>query len=189
MLPRPRQMSHPSQPDPNDADDESLLSRTDARRAEREIEDTLARLSKQLVELNPRFLERLALPDAVVEAVADARAIPSFSARNRQLRVVRAALRDTDWSLIRARLSALAKHGTIPASLDSGSTSVRARAPQWVARLIGEGEPAIEDLLSLAPTADRIHLRNLIRRVHQASGPRRERAEAVLSRAIESLLR
>jgi ribosome-associated protein len=172
-----------------DEDNESLVSRTDLRRAERELEDTLTRLGKELVELGPRLLERLELPDLVLGAVLDMRAIKSYSARNRQLRVVRAALRESDWSLISARLAALVKHGTIPASLGGDTPSARARAPEWVARLIGEGDPALEALLVIAPSADRVHLGNLIRRVRQQDGPRRQRAEERLSAALESILR
>lgn len=181
-------MRHVNEPEPEETS-ESLVSRGDVRRAEREVEDTLARLAKQLVELNPRVLERLELPAPVADAVLDAQAIRSHTARNRQLRIVRSALRESNWSLIRARHAALAKHGSIPASLDTESTSSRARAPEWVARLIGEGTPALDELLRLAPSADRVHLGNLIRRVRQQSGPRRQRAEERLSAAVEVLLR
>ena len=171
------------------ADSESLRSRTDARRAERELEDTLARLSKALVELSPRNLEKLALPEPVLDSVLDTQTIASHAARNRQLRVVRSALRESDWSLVRARLDSLLKHGTIPPNLIGDEGSARARAPEWVARLLGEGGPAIEELLRIAPNGDRVHLGNLIRQVKKNDGDRRARAEERLTAAVQSLLR
>lgn len=168
---------------------ESLLSRSDARRANRELEDTLARLAKELVELRPRLLEKLELPEPVLDTVLDTQAISSHAARNRQLRLVRGALRDSDWSLIRARLDALLKSGSIPASLAGESESGRARAAEWVTRLVGEGSSALDELLALAPSADRVHLRNLIRRVSQQEGDRRKRAEEKLAAAVANLLR
>lgn len=186
MRPAPDSTAPESDTDP---DTEPLLTRAEARRAEREIEETLARMAKELVELAPRTLERLSLPDLVLDAVLDTQTIKSSIARTRQLRVVRAALRDSDWSPIRARLTALNKHGAVPASLGTESNSARARAPEWAARLVGEGATALEELLRLAPTADRVHLNNLIRRIRQQSGPRRQRAEEKLAAAIETLLR
>lgn len=168
---------------------DSLISRTDVRRAERELEDTLARLSKSLVELRPRQLEKLELPELVLDSVLDTQAIASHAARNRQLRVVRAALRESDWSLVRARLDALLKHGSIPPSLSGSEPSPRGRAPEWVARLLGEGGPAVEELLRIAPNADRVHLGNLIRQVKKNEGERRARAEERLTAAVQSLLR
>jgi ribosome-associated protein len=168
---------------------QSLVSRSDLRRANRELEDTLARLSSELVELKPRLLEKLELPEVVLDTVLDTQAIASHTARNRQLRLVRAALRDADWSLIRARLDALLKSGSIPASLEGGSDSGRARAAEWVTRLVGEGTPALDELMSFSPTADRVHLRNLIRQVSKQEGDRRKRAEEKLAAAVAGLLR
>jgi ribosome-associated protein len=168
---------------------QSLVSRSDLRRANRELEDTLARLSSELVELKPRLLEKLELPEVVLDTVLDTQAIASHTARNRQLKLVRAALRDADWSLIRARLDVLLKSGSIPASLEGGSDSGRARAAEWVTRLVGEGTPALDELMSLSATADRVHLRNLIRQVSKQEGERRKRAEEKLAAALASLLR
>jgi ribosomal 50S subunit-associated protein YjgA (DUF615 family) len=181
-------MKRPFDTNADDDQHAPLLSRADARRAERELEDSLARLAKDLVELRPRSLEKLSLPELVLESVLDTQTIASHNARNRQMRVVRAALRDADWSLIRARFDALEKHGAIPKSLSVESPSQRARAPEWAARLIGEGATAVEALLQVAPTGDRVHLGNLIRRVQRLTGAQRLRAEERLTAAIESLL-
>jgi ribosome-associated protein len=189
-------MAHPNEPSEGpepEADEEDLTSRTDTRRAAREIEEALARLAKALVELRPAWLEAIGLPETVVDAVNDTRAIRSAPARNRQLRQVRTALRNEDWSLFQARVDALNKHGTLPARLAPGGTSdsapSRGRAEEWTARLLGEGQAGIEALIEVAPNADRTHLRNLVQNVHKARAERRKRAEERLTAAIASLLR
>lgn len=169
---------------------EDLRSRGDERRANQEVESALARLSSDLAEQSAARLQRLSLPEPVLDAVRDAQAIKSFAARKRQLRVVRGALRSSDWSLIRARLDALLRHGTVPAALaESPVPSPAARSQQWVVRLLGEGPEAIEDLVKLCPTADRTHLRTLVRQVEKGELDRKKKAEARLASAVESLLR
>jgi ribosome-associated protein len=181
--------------DPPSADletEEDLRSRGDERRANQEVETALARLASDLVEQSATRLQRLGLPDPVLDAVLDARTIKSFAARKRQLRVVRGALRSSDWSIIRARLDALVRHGTIPGALaltESTAPSPAAQAQQWVVRLLGEGAEAIEALLKLCPTADRSHLRTLVRQVEKGELERKKKAEARLAAAVESLLR
>lgn len=179
----------PPEPAPDDGEADDYRSRSDTRSAQREIEDELARLSRELVELNERSLNRLELPELVLDAVLDARAIKSAPARNRQLRLVRSELRKNDWALVRARLDALTRHGTIPASLDQGPTADAARAREWVARLLGEGPDAVEALIRECPSGDRNHLRSLIRLTEKASGDRRIKAELRLADAVASLLR
>src|SRR5262245_35281586 len=125
-----------SEPEPQVEED--LRSRGDGRRAERELELTLARLASDLIALREGQLVRLDLPEPVLDAVRDAHTIKTPAAQNRQLRVVRSALRNEDWSLVRGRLDALVRHGTIPAELQSADTPA-ARAHEWVARMIGEG--------------------------------------------------
>jgi ribosome-associated protein len=172
-----------------EADPESepdLRSRTDAKRARRTLEDTLARLAKELVEQSSRRLEQLELPESVLDAVHDAQRITSAPARNRQLRVVRSALRDSDWSTIAARLEMLTKHGRVQ-SLGSGDAD-HAPEHEWVSRLVGGGSEALEDLLRECPNADRAHLRQLVRNIQKASAERQKKAEQKLAAVIKSLL-
>jgi ribosome-associated protein len=177
-----------SAPDPLNDDDDSTRSRADDRRIERELELTLAKLARDLVALGAGQLNRLELPESVLDVVVDARAMTSPAAMNRQLRLVRSVLRDVDWSLVRGRLESLVRHGTIPAELATSDTPA-ARAHEWVARLLGEGQDAIDALLRLNPNADRTHLWTLLRQARKAAAGRRERAEQRLAQAIESLLR
>jgi ribosomal 50S subunit-associated protein YjgA (DUF615 family) len=170
--------------------EEDLRSRGDERRARQEVETALATLSRDLVELSLGRLERLELEGPVHEAVVSARAIKSFVARNRALRLVRVALRGSDWSQVRVRLDSLLRHGTVPALAASGEPSLAARAQEWLVRLRGEGTAAIEELIAQCPSGDRTHLRNLLRQLDKAGAPeRRKKAEQRLAGAIESLLR
>ena len=176
-------------PEPAIEDEEDLTSRSDARRANREVEQALARLASDLVELPSGWLQKLELPEATLDTVMDARAIQSPPARNRQLRLVRSALRDENWPLVRSRVDALKKHGALPARLAPSSSAADTRAPEWTARLVGEGRAGIEAFLAIAPHADRTHLRNLVQNVVKARAERRQRAEERLTAAISSLLR
>jgi ribosome-associated protein len=185
-MPNPRLYGDVDEP----ADDRSdLSSRSDARRENRELEEKLARLAKQLGELRPALLEKLDLPEAVLDVIRDAQAMRDARAKNRQLRLVRTALRESDWSLIAARVEALLKHGVVPAALAAENPALTSRAPEWAARLVGGGDEAIEALLGEYPSADRTHLRNLVREVRKANSERREKAEARLTQAVRLLMR
>ncbi len=169
-------------------DDSDLRSRGDSRRANAEVEDALARLARELVELTPNKLERLGLSENVLDAVLDARALTSPIARNRQMRLVRNELRNDDWPALRARVDAYLRYGAAAATPDAVSPEA-ALAEGWVVRLIGEGGDALEALISECPSADRTHLWTLIRQARKATGERRKKAEQRLAQTVASLLR
>jgi ribosome-associated protein len=176
--------------DVDETEDQDRVSRTDAKKAQREFEDALARLSKDLVALADRKLEQLGLPEAVLDEVRKARAISSPPARNRQLRMVRSALRSDEWAAIRTRLDALLVHGVVPgAPARPGAARPAGAEAEWTVRLVGGGAEELESLLREYPKADRSHLRQLIRNVQKASAERRKKAEQKLANAIRSVLR
>jgi ribosomal 50S subunit-associated protein YjgA (DUF615 family) len=84
---------------------EDLRSRTDARRELQAREESLLRHAARLVELPPSVLAKLDLPEGVIEAVAECRAIRAASARNRALRLVRTALRELDLEALERSLA------------------------------------------------------------------------------------
>ncbi|HVJ16692.1 MAG TPA: ribosome biogenesis factor YjgA [Polyangiaceae bacterium] len=161
-------------------DDRERRSRTDVRRAEAAREEALARLARDLVALNERRLEQLELPDPVLDSVLDGKKMKSPAALNRQVRTIRIALRDVEWWLIRARLDQLLATGV--ADDRSG------REMEWVVRLVGGGNDALDELLREHPGADRGHLRTLIRNVIKANAGRRQKAEQQLARTLRALL-
>ena len=165
--------------------DEDLTSRSDIKRARKVKEEALARLAKELVGLGERTMAKLKLPEDVLDPVVDAQRIQSPIALERQLRVVRRALRDASWPEIRTRLDHLLEHGTLPKErAASGGTHER----EWVVRLMGEGQRALEELIADHPTADRKHLRQLIRNVQTSNVQRKKRAEEKLAAAVRFLL-
>jgi len=171
-----------------DDGDEDLVSRSDKKRSRRVREDALSRLAQELFELGDKTLVKLGLAESLLDAVRDARAMKSLRARDRQLRVVRGVLRDSEWGAIRARLDALLVHGRAP---PAGVEPVAAEGVerQWVVRLIGEGPRALDALVAEHPGADRRHLRDLIRAAARGSPESRKRAEGKLAHVIRLLLR
>jgi ribosomal 50S subunit-associated protein YjgA (DUF615 family) len=86
-------------------DDRDLRSRTDARLERKHSEASLAELARALVEVSDRQLAKLELPEALLDAVRETRAIRSAGARNRALRVVRKELRGGDAAAIQEQLA------------------------------------------------------------------------------------
>lgn len=164
-------------------------SRGDVRRAERVKEDALARLAADLCKLSAKKLDQLGLPEEVVDAVGDARAITSAPARNRQLRQIRGLLRDQDWVKLRTQLDALLETGVVPGQGTAPADPASDATLSWTLRLVGEGQAGIDAFIAEFPRADRTHLRQLVRAVHKAEGDRRLRAEKQLTAALRGFLR
>lgn len=173
--------------DPSD-DQDDLVSRSDKKRSRRVREDALTRLAKELFELGDKTLSRLGLGEALLDAVRDAQAMKSPRARDRQLRVVRATLRDGEWPAIRARLDDLLVHGKAPPP-GAEPSAAEGKEREWVVRLIGEGPRALDALIAEHPAADRRHLRDLIRAAGRGSPESKKRAEGKLASVIRLLLR
>jgi ribosome-associated protein len=164
-------------------------SRSDARRAERVKEDALARLASDLCGLSAKKLGQLGLSEELVDAVGDGRAIPASGARNRQLRQVRALLREEDWVKLRGQLDTLLETGVVPGLGTSPPDELADRSLTWTLRLVGEGTAGVEAFVAEFPRADRTHLRQLVRAVQKAEGDRRLRAERTLTDALRGFLR
>lgn len=164
-------------------------SRSDGRRAERVKEDAMARLATDLCRLSAKKLAQLELPDELVDAVGDGRAITSAPAKTRQLRQIRTLLRDHDWVQLRTRLDTLLETGVVPGLGAAPADPVSDASLSWTFRLVGEGSTGLEAFLTEFPRADRTHLRQLVRAVHKAEGERRLRAERQLTPALRGFLR
>jgi ribosome-associated protein len=164
-------------------------SRSDARRAERVKEDALARLASDLCSLSAKKLGQLGLPEELVDAVGDGRAIPASGAKNRQLRQVRALLREQDWVQLRTQLDTLLETGVVPGQGAAPADPLSDRSLTWTLRLVGEGSAGVEAFVAEFPRADRTHLRQLVRAVQKAEGDRRLRAERQLTAALRGFLR
>lgn len=181
--------SRAPQDDASLAEEEDLTSRGDLRRANRVVEETLARLTQDLAGLSRRQLALLELPEAVLEAVIGAQAIKSPPARQRQLRLVRIALRTAEWDIISERVRHVLEHGTLPAAATGAEDALAGVEAKWVARLLGEGFMGLDAFLAEFPRADRARLKDLIHRVDRSTHERRVKAERKLADAIRGFLR
>jgi len=135
----------------------------------------LQSLGASLVELSAAHLERMTLPEALAQAVQEARRIASHEARRRQVQYIGKLMRGLDAEPIRAQLAAVL----------GGSAEERARHQRlehWRARLL-EDDGALTEFVHAHPTGDVQQLRALIR------GARREQADGRPPRAFREMFR
>ena len=161
---------------PDDEGEENLRSRSDARRERKASEEALMRLAKALVELPQRTLDRLALPEGILDVVVRARLVRDPAPRNRALRLVRIALRDGDAAQIARALEEV--HEPQPRSRASSDLE------QWRKKLLEGGEAALTEYLAAFPDADRRQLRQLVRNVSKASDASRAHALTSLIKVL-----
>jgi ribosome-associated protein len=83
--------------------DETPISKTQRKKQVHELRD----LGVELVELSDEQLAAIALPEALRDAVMEARRITRFGAKRRQLQYIGKLMRQVDPGPIRATLAAL----------------------------------------------------------------------------------
>lgn len=152
-------------------DPPASVSRTRRRQDARAV----SLLGLELIALSPSVLDRLDLPSELREAIALCQRL-KLRARSRQKRLIAQLLRAEDHDAIRGRI------GTY------GVVRFRdiAREKQnelWCARLIAEGDPALQDFMETYPDADRQQIRTFVR------GAQQDPAEKKTQRAQRGLLR
>ena len=136
-------------------DDERPPSRSQQRREALEIFE----LAEALAVLSDAQLMRVPLADEVRDEVVRTRAITSHIARKRATQFLAKQLRKLDESELEPIRAAL-EHDRSKAHHEA---AVLHRLETWRARLIEEGDAALDALLALHPSADRQHLRRLAR--------------------------
>jgi ribosome-associated protein len=150
---------------------DEILSKTKRKRDMHELQA----LGAALVELSDAHFERMSLPEALAQAVREARRIGSHGARRRQVQYIGRLMREIDPEPIRAQLAAV----------EGGSAQARAshlRLEHWRARLM-EDDGALTEFAREYPAAGLQQLRALIRNA------RREQAEGRPPRAFRELFR
>lgn len=179
-----------------EADDRDLTSRSDLRREQQVRETALKRLATTLVNLKPKQLERLALDEPLLEAIALARSMPTALALNRQIGVVRQHLRERGdgWRELASRVAEL-EAGTLASTPPTAPAEAEAspEVTSWIERLTSEGDAGLAAFLELHPEADRQALRQAARAAMKAreSGlPLRsiKKADERLRRSLEAWL-
>lgn len=135
----------------------------------------LQKLGAALVQLSDAHLERISLPEALAQAVREARRIRSHEAKRRQVQFIGRLMRELDPEPIRAQL----------AVVEGGSAQARAshqRVEHWRARLMDD-EGALTEFARECVVADLQQLRALLRNA------RKEQAEGRPPRAYRELFR
>ena len=189
---RRREMALPPKrelPPGEDGDDEDLRSRTDARRERKESEETLMRLAWALVELPERTLQRLQLPEGILDVVMRARLVKDGGPKNRALRLVRIVLRDGDADAIAQALREVHDPPRKGATAPPSPRGEREQAVEaWRTKLVDGGEDALTEYVRLYPGADRRQVRQLVRNVRKAKEAARADAVATLLKALRTAM-
>ena len=162
-------------------------TRTDLKREMSALQD----LGKDLMTLRSDLFKRLALPDILVDALAEAKRITNFEGKRRQMQFVGKLMRKLDPSQLEAVKKAMDEQR-------SGSASEKMSlhvSEQWRDRLIAE-ETALAIWLDHFPDTDVQQLRSLIRQARKdlaqaaaapaAAAPAAEAETAEASAASES---
>ena len=137
-------------------------SKTDLKRES----DALQKLGEELLTLRADLFERLALPEKLQEAIAEARRITNFEGRRRQMQYLGKLMRKLEEAEVAA----------IEAALDeqrNGSAAEKLalhQAEQWRDRLIAD-DGALDAWLAAYPGTDVQQLRALVRQARKDAPP------------------
>jgi ribosome-associated protein len=137
-------------------------SRTELKRESTGLQE----LGTELLGLGPDIAERLALPDKLREALADARRITNFEGKRRQMQYIGKLMRQLDAPEVERIRSALADQRRGPAS----ETLALHQTEQWRERLIAD-DAAFTDWIAQYPATDTQQLRALIRQSRKDAVP------------------
>ncbi|MCF6212199.1 MAG: DUF615 domain-containing protein [Gammaproteobacteria bacterium] len=113
-------------------------------------------LGEELVNLSPEQFKKFKLPEALHDAVVEARRIHGRGALKRQLQYVGRMMRDVDPAPIREKLDALRGQSRQAAAQLH-------RIERWRDRLLEDGDHVLEELVARHPDVDRQYLRQLMR--------------------------
>ena len=137
-------------------------SKTDLKRES----DALQKLGEELLTLRADLFERLALPEKLQEAIAEARRITNFEGRRRQMQYLGKLMRKLEEAEVAA----------IEATLDeqrNGSAAEKLalhQAEQWRDRLIAS-DGVLDEWLAAYPCTDVQQLRALVRQARKDAPP------------------
>jgi ribosome-associated protein len=116
----------------------------------------LQRIGERLVALSDDQLKRMALPKALMEAIAFIRGVTSHGARRRQLQYIGTLMRSVDVQPIETALL----------EIEQGSyrqAQAFQRIESWRDRLVAGDDQLLDEILQSHPQADRQRLGQLVR--------------------------
>ncbi len=140
------------------------VSKTDLKRESTELQE----LGEQLLTLRAGLFERLALPEKLVDALAEARRITNFEGRRRQMQFIGKLMRRQEPETLDAIRAALDEQHRGAAS----ETLALHEAENWRNALIAD-ETALDRWLKAYPATDTQQLRALIRQARKDAKPAR----------------
>ncbi|TSE19056.1 hypothetical protein Talka_01820 [Tepidimonas alkaliphilus] len=158
------------------------ISKTDRKKQSAYVQQ----LGQRLLELPAAVLRTLALQEALLQALEEARRLGDFEARRRQLQYVGRLMRSLDDAQIAAIEAALAQ----PHAPRAEDAARQRLAQSWCTRLLDDDD-ALLAWRDLEPQADWQRLRTLIRQARKdaAASAASEPTGAATSRARRELLR
>lgn len=135
----------------------------------------LQALGEALVELTPAQLARIALPERLADAIAEAKRISGFEARRRHMQYIGKIMRDVDASAIAAHVERIRD--------DRRQDNVRHHEIEhWRERLLADNA-AFGELAAAVPGIDLQQVRTLVR------SARNEQARSVPPKSARALFR
>ena len=138
------------------------ISRTDLKRESTELQ----KLGEALLTLRADLMTRLALPDKLVDALAEARRITNFEGKRRQMQFVGKLMRQLDPEVVEAVRQTLAEQHQGSAR----ETQALHAAEQWRERLIADDD-AVAQWINTSPGTDTQQLRALVRQARKDAPP------------------
>ena len=133
-------------------------SRTDLKKHSEHLQS----LGEQLLTLRKGLMDKLGLPDRLLEAIAEARRITNFEGKRRQMQFIGKLMRKLDEATVQAIEEALEVQHQ-----GSAKDTLRLHlAEQWRDRLIADDE-ALKEWLALDADADVQRLRTLVRQARK----------------------
>jgi ribosome-associated protein len=137
-------------------------SKTDLKRESTELQ----KLGEELLTLRADLMERLQLPDKLVEALAEVRRITNFEGRRRQMQFVGKLMRGLDPEVLQAARDALEEQNKGSAR----ETQALHLAEKWRQDLVDD-EAAFERWIHQYPQTDTQQLRALVRQARKDNPP------------------
>jgi len=147
-------------------------SKSDLKRESAELQ----KLGEALLGLRADLLERLALPDKLLDALAEAKRITDFEGKRRQLQYIGKLMRALDEEALQSVRGALEEQRKGSA----GEAIALHQAEKWREDLISR-EDALQQWLSAHPDTDTQQLRALIRQARKENQSDRDTASKGLA--------
>ncbi len=132
--------------------------------------DHLQSLGEQLLGLRQGLMDKLDLPDRLLDALAEARRITNFEGRRRQMQYIGKLMRKLDEAEVGAIEAAL----EVQHQGSAQETLLLHQVEQWRDRLIADDD-ALAEWLQAAPQTDLQHLRALVRQARKDAQAATER--------------